>query len=177
MVSKEDLKIVEHQLEREINNMQDVVKRCKYGYPQVIQSFPIKEKKPFPTLYWLTCPFLSEEVSKLESYHKIKEVEDMIQNNKELKRQMHELHTKEIEKRLNILGENIKFLPQNIQKKLKETGIGGTKDFSKVKCFHMHYACFLVDEENPIGEMIDHWIGKRNCEEERCKELILRGEN
>ncbi|MDY6895845.1 MAG: DUF501 domain-containing protein, partial [Thermotogota bacterium] len=53
-VSKEDLIIIEKQLGRCVSNVLTIEKRCIYGYPQVIKSFPLKDGKPFPTLYWLT---------------------------------------------------------------------------------------------------------------------------
>ena len=59
--------IVEAQLGRELKNQFRVVKRCSWGYPQCIQSDLISNGKPFPTLFWLTCPFLYKEVSDIDS--------------------------------------------------------------------------------------------------------------
>ncbi len=97
-VSKEDLKIIEKQLGRGVSNVLTIEKRCIYGYPQVIKSFPLKGGKPFPTLYWLTCPYLVEEVSKLEAQQKITEIEKIIQNDPELRIQMINAHKEEIKK-------------------------------------------------------------------------------
>lgn len=97
-VSEKDLKIIEKQLGRCVSNVLTIEKRCIYGYPQVIKSFPLKDGKPFPTLYWLTCPYLVEEVSKLEAQQKITEIEKIIQNDPELKRQLVRVHQVEIEK-------------------------------------------------------------------------------
>jgi len=168
-VSKEDLIIIEKQLERSVSNVLNVEKRCFYSYPQVIRSFPLKDGKPFPTLYWLTCPYLVEKVSKLEAEQKINEIEKIIQNDPELNQQMKRVHKEEIEKRMKLLEEKINSLPKNMVKKLKETGIGGIKDFSTIKCLHLHYASFLVGEDNPAGEIVDRYIDNKYCDDKRCE--------
>ncbi len=172
VVSKEDLKIIEKQLGRGVSNVLNIEKRCIYGYPQVIKSFPLKDGKPFPTLYWLTCPYLVEEVSKLEAQQKITEIEKIIQNNPELKRKMIRVHKEEIEKRMKLLEEKINSLPENMIKKLKETGIGGIEDFSRIKCLHLHYASYLVGENNPVGEIVDRYIAKKCCDDSRCEKWV-----
>jgi len=167
-VSKKELTIIEYQLGRPVNNVVEVVKRCSYGYPQVIQSYPLKDNKPFPTLYWLTCPFLVEKVSKLESEQKIREFEKNIQEDNKLKIKLLLVHKQEIEKRLKLLGNKIDELPQSMTFVLKETGIGGTKNFSNLKCLHLHYASFLAGEDNPIGKMVNDDILDYECSDIRC---------
>jgi len=171
-VSKEDLKIIEKQLGRCVSNVLTIEKRCIYGYPQVIKSFPLKDGKPFPTIYWLTCPYLVEEVSKLEAQQKIAEIEKIIQNDPGLKQQMIRAHEVEIEKRMKLLGEKIISLPENMIKKLKETGIGGIEDFSKIKCLHLHYASYLVGENNPAGKIVNSYISKKYCDDNRCEKWV-----
>jgi len=170
-VSKDDLEIIEKQLGRIVSNVLNVEERCIYGYPQVIKSFPLKDGKPFPTLYWLTCPYLVEEASKLEAQGKITEIEKIIQNDPELRMQMIRAHKEEIEKRMKILEGELNFLSKNIIKKLKETGIGGIKNFSTIKCLHLHYASYLVGENNPVGEIVDRYIGKNYCDDKKCEKL------
>ncbi|PNR91315.1 hypothetical protein HWHPT5561_07245 [Petrotoga sp. HWH.PT.55.6.1] len=172
VVSKEDLEIIEKQLGRCVSNVLTIGKRCIYGYPQVIKSFPLKDGKPFPTLYWLTCPYLVEEVSKLEAQQKIAEIEKMIQNDPGLKQQMIRAHEVEIEKRMKLLGEKINSLPENMIKKLKETGIGGIEDFSKIKCLHLHYASYLDGENNPAGKIVNSYISKKYCDDKRCEKWV-----
>ena len=33
--------------------------QCPWGYPQVILCRPCSRGKPFPTLFWLTCPYVA----------------------------------------------------------------------------------------------------------------------
>lgn len=96
-----DEKIVGWQLGRKITNMRRVVFRCPYGYPVVIESFPIKDGKPFPTLYWLTCPHLRKEVSKLESQGYVKEFEEKLEREGKLREKMKKAHVEIIKKGQN----------------------------------------------------------------------------
>jgi hypothetical protein len=172
IISQEDLIIIKKQLGRGVSNVLNIEKRCIYGYPQVIKSFPLKDGKPFPTLYWLTCPYLVEEVSKLEAQQKITEIEKIIQNDPVLRQQMIHAHKEEIKKRMKLLGEKINSLSENMIKKLKETGIGGIEDFSTIKCLHLHYASYLVGENNPTGEIVDRYIAKKCCDDSRCEKWV-----
>ncbi|HOL87016.1 MAG TPA: DUF501 domain-containing protein [Defluviitoga tunisiensis] len=172
LVSKSDLDIIYNQLNRKVDNILSITLRCKYNYPQVIQCYPLKDNKPFPTLYWVTCPYLVEVVSKLESESLIATLEKKVFENSELKEQLFQAHLEEIKKRVIILGDQIEQLPRNIKKKIEESGIGGTADFNKIKCLHMHLASFLSKEPNPIGQIVSNMISEKNCLDERCKSFI-----
>jgi hypothetical protein len=172
LVTKSDLDIIYNQLNRKVDNILSITLRCKYNYPQVIQCFPLKDNKPFPTLYWITCPYLIEEVSKLESDSLIKTLQLKIIEDHDLNEQVYHAHLEEIKKRLIILGDQLEELPDNIKKKIKESGIGGTGDFNKIKCLHMHLASFLSNEPNPIGKIVNNLISEKNCVDERCRSFI-----
>jgi len=159
-----DEKIVGWQLGRKITNMRRVVFRCPHGYPVVIESFPIKDGKPFPTLYWLTCPHLRKEVSKLESQGYIKEFEEKLEREDELRKKMKEAHVEIIEKRAELLPEDHPF-----REILSKVGTGGIKDFTKLKCLHLHLADYLAGVKNPVGEMVWNLVERRFCEEILCR--------
>ena len=153
-----DEKIVEKQLGRKITNLKKVVKRCKYGYPVVIESFPLKEGKPFPTLYWLTCIFLKKEISRLESEGWIKKFEEKLKKDDKFLESMKKAH-EEIRRR------RIKNLPKEVEWDiLLKTGTGGIKDPKVVKCLHLHAADFLAGVENPIGEAVIKMLKKTECD-------------
>ncbi|HDG62106.1 MAG TPA: DUF501 domain-containing protein, partial [Thermotoga sp.] len=97
-----DEEIVEKQLGRKVKNLRRVVKRCKYGYPIVVESFPLKDGKPFPTLYWLTCIFLRREISRLESEGWIKKFEDRIKSDKEFFEKVRKAHEEVRKRRVKI---------------------------------------------------------------------------
>ncbi|MGH2660111.1 MAG: DUF501 domain-containing protein, partial [Actinomycetota bacterium] len=63
-----DLRIVRDQLGREPTTPFTLVARCPGGHPLVIRNHPIDaDGRPFPTLFWLTCPVSVKAVSRLES--------------------------------------------------------------------------------------------------------------
>jgi len=63
-----DLLILEHQIGRKPRDVIGVYKRCEKKRPQAILTKPFFEGKvPFPSIAWLTCPFLVEKVSQLEA--------------------------------------------------------------------------------------------------------------
>ncbi len=63
-----DKEIVERQIGRKLTFPFFVAVRCRYGCPVVIASAPLWKGKPFPTVFWLTCPVLSKAVGTLESH-------------------------------------------------------------------------------------------------------------
>jgi hypothetical protein len=68
LVSGADLLTVAAQLARRPHDMSRVVARCPYGYPAAVEDLPYgADGRPFPTLYYLTCPTLVAGVSALES--------------------------------------------------------------------------------------------------------------
>lgn len=60
-----------------------MARRCPYGYPQVVVTHPLHRTEEgfvvFPTLFWLTCPFLGAEVARLESAGAVKRYEARLQ--------------------------------------------------------------------------------------------------
>jgi len=68
LVGGADLLVVAAQLSRRPHEMSRVVARCPFGYPAAVEDLPYgSDGRPFPTLYYLTCPTLVAGVSVLES--------------------------------------------------------------------------------------------------------------
>lgn len=127
-------------------------------HPMVIKVLPYVDGAPFPTLYWLTCPILKKEISHIEKEGLIEtlEKEDFSQGSENLEalRRNHENYR---DQRIKLFEETFgdwSIMPEPMQKILKETGIGGIADFDHIKCFHLHYAHHLV-EENRVGQLLD----------------------
>ena len=48
--------------------MSRVVARCPFGFPAAVETLPYDAGgRPFPTLFYLTCPTLVAALSRLES--------------------------------------------------------------------------------------------------------------
>ncbi|KAF2955721.1 DUF501 domain-containing protein [Marinitoga sp. 38H-ov] len=163
-ITKEDIEIIEKQIGRKPNKIISIPKRCSFGKPIVIKSYPMKDGKPFPTLYWLTCPHLIKEVGKLESLGKIKDWENEIKINDKLREEYLKAHLEEKSERNSLLKNE----PNWVNERLKNIGIGGISNFESIKCLHLQLASFLGGTNNPIGERVWGIIEKKECENCIC---------
>ncbi len=161
-----DAEIVSRQLKRKITNMNRVVKRCSFGYPVVIESLPVKDGRPFPTLYWLTCPHLRREISKLEERGYVRYFEDIIEKDESFRERLFKAHEEIVKRRENLIND------EDLKKILRKVGSGGISDWTKVKCLHLHVADFLAGIDNPVGEAVMDMIEKRECDDGVCRDII-----
>ncbi len=163
MIASKELEIITRQIKRTPENAITVVKYCSYGFPMVIESFPILNGKPFPTLYWLTCPFLRNEISKMESDGWIKRYEETIAKSSEFLNSQIKAH--------ELAKKNVMDLLQDDVLRMKFIGgMGGTRNFKHVKCLHMHVAYHLGGIENPIGKSVLSKINRLECKNGICLE-------
>ena len=159
-----DKMIIEKQLGRIPRGLLGIECRCRYGYPQVVTVYPLIEGKPFPTIFWLTCPFLANEIDHLEAEGWIKRMEAEVRKDKGLALRLHEAHKAYITERERLLSPKDRvFLEETgMSAALLKKGIGGTADFSRVKCLHLHVAHALA-RENPIGELVLRALPEHAC--------------
>ena len=160
----EDKRIIAFQIGRDARGVIAVPRRCVYGYPQVVTVYPLLEGKPFPTMYWLTCPFLHREIAALESTGMIARLEEQIANDPKQAEQVLRAHRSYITRRRDLLSpDDLSYIEEkNMLPALMERGIGGIADFSRIKCLHLHAAHALVDE-NPIGRIVLSSLSRREC--------------
>lgn len=177
--SKETLRIIKEQIGREPRGVLGAATTCQWGYPQVIVNRPVSalsDIEIFPTLYWLTCPYLCREIAQLESEGLIAEFEEKVAADPEFARLVEEAHDAYAEQRLALV-------PSDVQERLKQeyperyqvlatSGVGGTRQPQGVKCLHTHVADYLARGENPIGEAVLKALNKPiSCADALCKEL------
>jgi len=154
-----DRRVVTAQLGRAARGQWDVAHRCPYGYPQVIRVHPVVAGHPFPTLYWLTCPFLKREVSRLEADGWVKRLEARMAASPELSASMSEAHERYRRER-NALLSDVR-IDAAVAESLKH-GIGGISDRRYLKCLHLHVAHALVGE-NSIGAIVLDLVSDSAC--------------
>lgn len=125
-------------------------KRCSKGHVQVLLCKPFnRNNTPFPTSFWLTCPYLIKLASSIESNGGVKNLENFISNSG-VKRQYFLYNIFHQVLRIKILGENKIFFLRKYKNKifndLIRTGIGGIKYNINlnVKCIHLQTASFLA---------------------------------
>lgn len=172
-ITLEDKRIIAAQLGRTARGLLRVERRCPYGYPQVILVYPLIEGKPFPTIFWLTCPFLAEEIARMEEAGWIKKMETLLKEDTMLNARLQQAHRAYIEERMGLLSvEDRRFLADSgMSASLLDKGIGGIGDFRRIKCLHLHVAHALA-RENPIGEIILKALPNRACSPEAlCSHL------
>ncbi len=163
--------IIELQLKRKIDNSFSIIKKCNWGYPQVIRSSLLKNNKPFPTVFWLTCPLLSKNVSTMEEKGMIKYFEEKLARDEKMKKKFLEAHKSTQKLRNKLLQEDT---PLWIKKDMIIKGIGGTKKLLTVKCLHLQLANYLGGIENPVGRLLWESIDVVNCPENNiiCEKLM-----
>jgi hypothetical protein len=77
--------LIEKQIDRKPEGMEEISKFCPFSYPAVIKVYPFFNKRVFPTTYWLTCPYLNKNISRLEDSNWIDKLQNKINSNYELK--------------------------------------------------------------------------------------------
>jgi exopolyphosphatase/guanosine-5'-triphosphate,3'-diphosphate pyrophosphatase len=96
------------------------------------------EGKPFPTLYWLTCPTAVKAISRLESEGWVKRFADRARSDPELGDALERAHRSYAEERGRWAAGAEAW-----------GGVGGTR--AGVKCLHAHYANHVAGGEDPVG--------------------------
>lgn len=146
-----DLLILERQIGRKPRDVVGIYKRCKKKRPQAILTRPFFEGKvPFPSLTWLTCPFLVEKVSQLEAGGLISELEKRLETQEELRKNFLNSQKNFIKFKKELLRQEKHPLKLEVLRK----GIAGVSNLTRVKCLHAQLAYYFLFRENPIGEIV-----------------------
>jgi hypothetical protein len=133
-----DREVVALQLGREPRAFRRVAVRCPFGRPAVTEQHPFTpDGEPFPTTFWLTCPFLVTAVSRIESEGGVERwtraaAEDPA------------------------LGESLRAANEE-QRRLRpeiDAGVGGGTRGGSLKCLHAHAAFALANPGYVLGERI-----------------------
>ena len=140
--------------------------RCRFGCPRVIVCHPLHAGKPFPTSFWLTCPWLVRRIGELEAEGGVAALENWI----ELR--SHELwipfNMEHQRIRLELLGRaSLLFLRRFHPRffgRLRSGGVGGSRygRTVRVKCIHLQTASWLALRVHPGAE----WLKERGAGED-----------
>lgn len=163
-ISLTDERVIGEQLGRHPRGLLNVAHRCQYGYPQVIIVRPVVDKTPFPTTFWLTCPFLRKGIEHLEAEGWVGKLDRSLDEDKDFRRRFQAAQRAYIAERARLLDdEDRRYLEQTgMLRSLLERGIGGTADLNKVKCLHLHVAHALV-RQNPVGAFVLQRLQEHAC--------------
>jgi hypothetical protein len=134
-----DRALVERQLGRPPRAFRRVVVRCPFGRPAVTEQAPYDDRgEPFPTTYWLTCPHLVAQVSRVEAAGGVERWTRAAVEDPELAASL---------ERAN--GEQRRLRPE------LDLGIGGARaGAGSLKCLHAHVAFALAQPGYELGERV-----------------------
>jgi hypothetical protein len=134
-----DRETVARQLGREPRAFRRVAVRCPFGHPAVTEQTPYDDTgAPFPTTYWLTCPHLVTQVSRLEADGGVEKWTRVAKDEPELAASL--ARAQEEQRRLR---------PE------LDLGIGGAHPGAgTLKCLHAHVAFALARPGYDLGDTI-----------------------
>jgi hypothetical protein len=130
--------LVERQLGRPPRAFRRVVRNCPFGAPAVTEQAPFDERgQPFPTTYWLTCPHLVAQISRLEANGGVERWSRAAREDEELARSL-----------AKATAEQRRLRPE------LPAGIAGATRGGSLKCLHAHAAFALAVPDYELGELI-----------------------
>jgi hypothetical protein len=159
-VEVDDIRILKAQLNRTPVGVVGIAARCEKGFPIVTVNEALADGKPFPTLYWLTCPLIVKAISKLEGNSWSDRMKENIEEDAELEDRLKRAHIDYRNKRLEASA----YSGSHSEHIVFKTGIGGVDNEAGIKCLHAHYAHYLASGENPLGEIVHKLVSDIKCE-------------
>ena len=139
----DDLAVVERQLGRRPRAFRAVAVRCPYGRPAVTEQAPFDEDgRPFPTQFYVTCPFLVAQISRLEAAGGVDAWTRAAAADPVLRASLERAQLEQRELRPELAA-----------------GIGGSTRAGSLKCLHAHAAFALARPGYVLGERIVEDVG------------------
>lgn len=134
----DDLLIVEQQLGRSPRAFRRVAARCPFGLPAVAEQRPFDDSgTPFPTQFWLTCPHLVTQISRLEAGGGVARWSLAAEQDAGLRASLERAHADQRELRPEL-----------------PVGIAGASRSGSLKCLHAHAAFALARPGYELGDRI-----------------------
>lgn len=135
----DDRAVVARQLGRAPRAFERVAVRCPHGKPAVTEQAPFDVRgEPFPTTYWLTCPYLVAAISRLEAAGGVERWSRAAAEDPTLGDSLARANDEQQRLRPELPG-----------------GIAGTRaGAGSIKCLHAHAAFALAHPEYELGVRI-----------------------
>jgi hypothetical protein len=134
-----DRAVLERQLGRAPRALRRVLVRCPYGRPAVTEQAAHDDAgRPFPTTFWLTCPYLVAAVSRLEAAGGVERWSRAVADDAGLASSLRDADAEQ----------------RRIRPEL-DLGVGGARSGAgSLKCLHAHAAFALARPGYELGERI-----------------------
>lgn len=150
-----------------------VARRCRWGVPQVLKCYPLRDGWPFPTTYWLSCPWLIKIAGSLESRGGVSSLEAFLSRDRSSWTGYQMLHGLI---RLSMMSDGerrfLRLYRRSVWDSLRHGGIGGI-DYARspdlsVKCLHLQMASWLALGYHPGRPWLMEHVPHTSCENRRC---------
>jgi hypothetical protein len=147
----DDVEAVSLQLGRRPRAFARVAARCPWGRPAVTEQHPYDSAgRPFPTTYYLTCRHLVAGISRLEAAGGVERWTERVAHDPELHAELLRAAARQAEIRSALADGNAG--PDDGD--TLQTGIGGSRNPTRLKCLHAHVAFALAVPRYTIGDAI-----------------------
>jgi hypothetical protein len=147
--------------------------RCRWGFPQVLICGSLYRMKPFPTSFWLVCPFLVRSIGSLESLGGVPELK---RKSQALSGEWRKYHLSHALFRLSMIKpcerEYLRNRRKSLYRAICSRGAGGaryTEDPVAVKCLHLQAASFIALGHHPMPDWLSDKVGKWECGGALCR--------
>ena len=148
----DDRGVVSWQLGRPARPFRRVARRCAYGFPAVTEQPAFTEGgEPFPTTFYLTCPWLVGAVSRSEADGGVARWSAAAVADDDLRASLERADAEQRALRPEL-----------------PVGIGGTREPAALKCLHAHVAFALARPGYELGDRILAEVGEQWCPDGRC---------
>ena len=161
----DDRVLVERQLGRPPRAFRRVVVHCPHGVPAVTEQAPYDvDGEPFPTTYYLTCPHLVSAVARVEAAGGVERWSVASQEDSALAASL-ACATEEQRRVRHELADTARGADDGAS---LDSGIGGSRMPSQLKCLHAHVAYALARPGYELGErmladVVEPWPADRCC--------------
>jgi hypothetical protein len=162
-IAERDLELVDAQLGRRPRGVHAVAHRCPCSGPDVLETLPrLDDGTPFPTTYYATCPRLTGAISTLESSGLMREMQDRLAQDEDLRERYTAAHEDYLRRRTAIAEEVGLDVPE-----IDGISAGGMPN--RVKCLHVlvGHALAAGPGVNPFGDealvLLPDWWKGNSC--------------
>ena len=152
-VDPDERAIVATQLGRPPRALRAIACRCPHGYPAVTEQAALTDAgEPFPTTYWLTCPWLVAAVARLEAAGGVERWSSAAAADPALGESLTRAEERQRELRPEL-----------------DAGIAGRRRAGTLKCLHAHVAFALAEPGYELGAAVLAEAGEQWCPDARCR--------
>ena len=148
--------IITQQLGREPRGLISVAVATPEGVPVVLQMASMVDGQPFPTLYWLSSKDVYQAIAEIETSGEVKRLEQALLDdesflNEHLADQARYVALRDEQMSAAVRAE---IEQRGFEDLFKTYGIGGIRQWDKIRCLHMNYAYHLV-HSTAVGRRLE----------------------